>query len=135
MMPDRGGERLPRKILVVDDNDLSRLLLHDILSHDGFTVLVAENGAEGVKTAWEERPDLILMDLQMPVMNGLEAGKLLRSDPRSQGVRILALSSFNLLEDRDDFFATGFDGYISKPFDIKELLKTVRKYLSDGVDA
>lgn len=125
---------MPRSILVVDDNELSRLLLHDILSQDGFIVLDAENGAEGVKTAWEERPDLILMDLQMPVMNGLEAGRRLRADPRSQGISILALSSFNLLEDKDDFFATGFDGYITKPFDIKELLKTVRKYLPDEVD-
>jgi two-component system, cell cycle response regulator DivK len=125
---------MSRSILVVDDNDLSRVLLHDILSQYGFIVRVAGDGAEGVRMAWEERPDLILMDLQMPVMNGLEAGRLLRSDPRSQGIRILALSSYNLLDDKDDFFATGFDGYISKPFEIKELIKTVRKYLPDEVD-
>jgi len=125
---------MSRSILVVDDNELSRVLLHDILSQYGFVVRLAGDGAEGVKMVWEERPDLILMDLQMPVMNGLEAGRLLRSDPRSQGINILALSSFNLLEDKDDFFATGFDDYISKPFEIRELLKIVRKYLPDEAD-
>jgi len=124
------------KILVVDDNDLSRLLLHDVLTQAGFSVRLAVHGAEGVSMAQEERPDLILLDIQMPVMNGLEAGRLLRSDPRTEGIVILALSSFNLLEDKDNFFATGFDGYIAKPIDIRALPGIILKYLSSpGVTA
>lgn len=122
---------MPRKILVVDDSDLNRVLLYDVLNQYGFTVRVAANGAEGLRMAQEELPDLILMDLQMPVMNGLEAGRLLRSDPRTRGIVILALSSSSLLEDRDDFFATGFDGYITKPFNIRELPESIMKYLPE----
>lgn len=122
---------MPPRILVVDDSDLNRLLLSDVLTQYGFTVLVAGDGAEGVRMAQEERPDLILMDIQMPVMNGLEAGRILRSDPRTREIVLLALSSYARVEDQDDFFATGFDGYIDKPFDIRELPKTVRKYLPE----
>lgn len=123
---------MSRRILVIDDNDLSRVLLYDVLTQYGFTVRVAANGAEGLRMAQEERPDLILMDIQMPVMNGLEAGRLLRSDPRTQGIVILALSSSNLLEDQDDFFLTGFDGYIAKPFNIRELPEIIMKYLPES---
>lgn len=118
-----------KKILVVDDNDLSRSLLDDILTQSGYRVSMAANGAEGVRMAQEEQPDLVLMDIQMPVMNGLEAGRLLRSDPQTKRLVILALSSYNLLEDKDGFFTTGFDGYIEKPFIIKTLLEIVTKHL------
>lgn len=123
---------MPETILVVDDNDQNRDLLQDVLTEYGFNVLVAEDGAEGVRMARESHPDLILMDIQMPVMNGLEAGKRLRADSRTKEIKLLALSSYNLLDDHDDFFATGFDGYIDKPFDIRELPKTIMKHLPGG---
>jgi two-component system cell cycle response regulator DivK len=103
-----------------------------VLTHYGVTVLLAENGAAGVAVANEHNPDLILMDIQMPGMNGLEAGRLLRSDSRTRNIKILALSCFNMLDDKDNFFSTGFDGYIGKPFDIRELPKIIMKHLSEG---
>ena len=123
---------MPETILVVDDNNQNRLLLNDVLTMNGFSVLLAGDGEECVRMALEHHPALILMDIQMPVMNGLEAGKLLRSDPRTKDIKILALSCFNMLEDKDDFFATGFDGYIEKPIDIRELPKTIKTHLPDG---
>lgn len=126
------GGNMPGTILVIDDNIQNRTLLRDVLTHYGFAVLLAENGAEGVAAAGEHNPDLILMDIQMPGMNGLEAGRLLRSDSRTKNIKILALSCFNMLDDEDNFFATGFDGYIGKPFDIRELPKIIMKHLSEG---
>ncbi len=119
------------KILLVDDSDLNRLLLRDVLTQHGYTVLTAADGAEGVRMARAEKPDLILMDIQMPRMNGLDAGKLLRADPVTRGIRLLALSSFNLLADDTNFFTTEFDGYIAKPVDIRKLPETVKKHLND----
>lgn len=121
---------MPQTILVVDDNDQNRVLLHDVLSMYGFNVLLAENGHVGVSLAQEHLPDLILMDIHMPVMSGLEAGKLLRSDPRTSKIKILALSACNLTEDMDNFFETGFDGYIEKPIRIRELPDVIREHLA-----
>ena len=123
---------MPQSILVVDDNDQNRVLLHDVLLMSGFYVLLAGNGEEAVRLARDLHPDLILMDIQMPVMNGLEAGKLLRSDPRTKDIRILALSCAGSIDDKDNFFATGFDGYIDKPIDIRGLPNIIKKHLQDG---
>lgn len=123
---------MPQTILVVDDNDQNRVLLQDVLMLYGFNVLLAGDGQEGVRLALEHHPDLILMDIQMPVMNGLEAGRLLRSDPRTKDIIILVLSSYSTLDDKDNFFATGFDGYIDKPIDIRELPKIILQHLSAG---
>jgi len=121
------------KILLVDDNDLNRLLLRDVLTQHGYMVLTASDGAEGVRMAREEKPGLILMDIQMPGMNGLDAGKLLRADPGTRGIKLVALSAFNLLDDDENFFATEFDGYIAKPIDIRLLPETVKIFLTDEV--
>jgi two-component system cell cycle response regulator DivK len=126
------GVTMAAKILVVDDNDQNRLLLNDVLTMYGFGVLLAEDGKEAIRIAREQHPDLILMDIQMPVMNGLEAGRLLRSDPLTSQIKIIALSAFNLLEDNDSFFATGFDGYIEKPIDIRRLPDIIRQHLPGG---
>lgn len=120
---------MTESILVVDDIDLNRALLKDLLMLYGYDVLLAENGEAGVRLAREHLPALILMDIQMPVMNGLEAGRLLRSDPRTKDIRILALSCASSIDDEDNFFATGFDGYIDKPIDIRELPNIIKKHL------
>ena len=122
---------MPRTILIVDDNDQNRILLRSVLIHYGYMVLEAADGAEAVRMAQEQTPDLILMDILMPVMNGIDAGKVLRADPRTKGITMLALSAFNLLADDDNFFNTGFDGYIAKPIDIRKLPETVRNYLDE----
>ncbi len=118
------------KILVVDDNELNRTLLHAVLEYSGFQVLMAADGRQGVELAHEQAPDLILMDIQMPVMDGIAAGKLLRSNPHTKGIGIVALSAFNLLDDPEHFFETGFDGYIPKPIDFRKLPETVSEFLA-----
>lgn len=116
-------------ILVVEDNEQIRVLLRDFLGSKGYSMLEAADGAEGVRMALEHTPDLILMDIQMPVMNGIVAGKLLRADPRTKGIRMLALSGFLQLEDEGNFFRDGFDGHIAKPIDIRQLPAIVKKHL------
>ena len=123
---------MPQTVLVVDDNVQNRVLLKDILTLFGFNVLLAENGAEGVRLALDLHPDLILMDIQMPVMNGLEAGRLLREDPRTRDIKLLATSAFNQLDDKNNFFDTGFDGYIEKPFNFRALPETLKKFLAES---
>jgi len=81
--------------------------------------------------AIEHTPNLILMDIQMPVMNGLDAGKALRNDPRTKDIRLLALTSYNVLEEKDNFFQTGFDGYLDKPLEIRKLPAIIKGYLPD----
>jgi len=125
---------MSRTILVVDDNDMNRKLLTDVLTKDGYSVLPARDGAEGVALAIAHAPDLILMDIQMPVMNGLEAGKALRSDPRTKDIRLLALTSYNVLEEKDDFFRNGFDGYLDKPLNLRKARAIIAGCFSGGAD-
>ena len=117
-------------ILVVENDAQSRLVLQRVLTYHGFNVLEAEDGAKGINMAREFSPSIILLDIQMPVINGMEACKLLRADPRTKDIKLLAISSI----DRPDayFLDTGFDGYIDKPFNIIELPKIIIKHLQNS---
>jgi two-component system cell cycle response regulator DivK len=116
------------KILVVEDNDLNRKLIVAVLTYHGYETLEAKDGAEGVKAAVEHIPDLILMDIQMPVMDGLTAAKILRNGPRTKGIRMIALTSFAMKGDRERFMEVGFVDYIAKPINTRELPEIVKKY-------
>ena len=120
---------MAKKILLVEDNEQNRTLLKDLLEYFGYEVFEAEDGAEGVARAREHLPDLILLDIQMPVMNGFEAIADLRSDPATAKAKIIALTSFAMKGDREKIMAAGFDGYIAKPFDTRELPKLVKQLL------
>jgi two-component system, cell cycle response regulator DivK len=119
------------KILIVEDSDQNRLLLQDVLAYHGYEVLTAADGAEGVRMAREHRPGLILMDIHMPVMNGIEAGRILRRDPLTKDIRMLILSSSGLRDEDRYFLDNGFDGHIGKPVNIRQLPKIIEKYLTD----
>lgn len=121
---------MAKKILVVDDLEQNRRLLKDVLEHFGYQVVAAGNGEEGVKVAREELPELILMDMNMPVMDGYTALQVLRSDPRTRGLKVAALTAFAPGEDNRNVFAAGADGYIQKPIDIKELPAMVEKIMA-----
>ena len=114
-------------ILVVDNNAQSRVVLNRVLTYHGFNVLEAEDGAKGVNMAQEYSPSLILMDIQIPVIDGMETGKLLRTDPRTKDIKLLGISSIDRPDDHS--FDTVFDGYIDKPFNIMELPKIIIKHL------
>jgi CheY-like chemotaxis protein len=105
------------RILVVEDNPTNRTLMEYLLGAFGHTVLSATDGAEGVAVARRERPDVILMDLQLPGLNGFGALARLRADPATAGLRVIAVTAFAMVGDRDRILAAGFDGYISKPID------------------
>jgi CheY-like chemotaxis protein len=117
-------------ILVVEDNEKNRVLVKDVLGYFGYEVLEATDGLEGIAMAMEHRPGLILMDLQMPVLSGLDAMKRLREHPETKGIKIIAVTSFAMKGDREKLLAAGFDGYIAKPLDPIELPEIVKKYLS-----
>jgi two-component system cell cycle response regulator DivK len=118
-----------RTILIVEDNDRNRELVKDVLAIHGYATLEAENGLEGVRMAKELRPDLIIMDIQMPVMDGLTAAKILSNDPETKGIPMIALTSFAMKGDKERFMAAGFVDYIAKPIDTRTLPELVKKYV------
>lgn len=120
------------QILVVEDNEQNLVLMRDILTYHGYAVLTARNGEEGVRLAREERPDLILMDMQMPVLDGFTAVNILRRDPGLHGLKIIAVTSFAMAGDKEKALQAGCDDYLSKPVDILELRATVKKHLGEG---
>src|SRR6266567_1788330 len=120
---------MAKTILVVEDNEQNRTLVKDVLEFHGFLVIGAANGADGVARAREFLPDLILLDIQMPVMNGFAALQALRDDPASRRIAVVALTSFAMKGDREKIMAAGFQGYIAKPIDTRELPKMVAGFI------
>lgn len=119
------------KILVVEDNELNRILLKDVLEYYGYEVAEAVNGAEGLERAREYPPDLLFLDIQMPVLDGFAVIKALRNDPVPGIRKIIALTSFAMRGDRERIMAAGFDGYLTKPIDTRELPHMVREWLGE----
>jgi two-component system cell cycle response regulator DivK len=118
------GER----ILVVEDNEKNMKLFRDVLGATGYRTLEATNGGEAVELATEHAPDLVLMDIQMPDFDGVEALRRLRADDRTAAIPVLAVTAQAMQGDRERFLAEGFDGYLSKPVNVRELIGTVRQY-------
>jgi CheY-like chemotaxis protein len=122
---------MARKILVVEDNDLNRSLLRDILEYHGYEVVEAADGADGLARARSFCPDLILLDIQMPAMNGFAVIGALKEEPGLAGTKIIALTSFAMKGDRERIMAAGFDGYLAKPIDTRALPKLVGTWLGE----
>jgi two-component system cell cycle response regulator DivK len=106
-------------ILVVEDNPRNLKLVRDLLDHVGYRTLVAEDGEQGVVLAGVHLPDLTLMDVQLPGIDGVEALARLRADPATAQLRVAALTASAMKEDRDRLLAAGFDGYLEKPLDVR----------------
>ncbi len=122
---------MAKVILIVEDEPKSRILIRDLLQVSGFTTIEATDGKHGVELAKSKKPDLILMDIQMPEMDGLEATRILRADATTGNIPVLALTSYAMEGDEERILEAGCDGYLAKPLDIKELLKIVAEYLSE----
>lgn len=118
-----------RRVLIVEDNSDSRTLLTDILSTLDCTVLAARDGAQGIALAASEKPDLILMDLSLPQMDGWTATSRIKADERLRHIPIIALTAHAMVGDREKALAAGCDDYISKPIDLRELQQVLTKYL------
>lgn len=117
-------------ILIIEDNQKNLKLIRDVLQFHGYTTLEAETAEIGIELARKLQPALILMDVQLPGMDGREALKILKSDAGTQHIPIIALTAFAMKGDRERLLAEGFDGYVSKPIDIKEISQVIERYLS-----
>jgi CheY-like chemotaxis protein len=120
-----------KRILIVEDN-IQNLELAAVILELDYEILEAENGEVGVQTAKAELPDLILMDLSMPVMNGWDAFKAIRADPETAHIPVVAFTAHALRTDREAVVAAGFDGYVTKPVDASALLECVEHLLKES---
>ena len=116
-------------ILVVDDQPVSIKLMQLMLEGEGYQVLVAANATEALQAVQASRPDLILMDIHLPSLDGLALTKLLRSDMESRHIKIVAISAYASTEDDKRIIAAGCDGFIPKPIDTRTLAASIREYL------
>ena len=120
------------RILCVEDNDDNQYMLHRRLSRAGYDVKLARDGAEGVEWAKTLLPDLIVMDLDLPKLNGWEATRRLKSQPETKHIPIIILSSHAMQEHRDKALAAGCDAYQTKPADFGKLVETIQSLLGPG---
>ena len=125
----RRGPMPGELILLVEDNDNNRLLIRDVLQASGYRLVEAENAEDGLRMAAEQQPALILMDIQLPGMNGIEALQRLRADPATRAIPVIAVTASAMTQDRRQIMAAGFDGYQAKPISVKGFLQTIREML------
>lgn len=118
-----------KKILIVEDNKSNRQLLHYVLEHRGHEVIEAKDGKEGIEKAGEYMPDLIFMDLQLPVLDGFTAIKMLKNNPKTEHIKIIAITAFAMKGDKEMIKETGADDYIAKPIDTRLMAEIVDKFL------
>jgi two-component system, cell cycle response regulator DivK len=119
----------PHRILVVEDNPLNLKLVRDVLQFAGYDVIEAHSGEEGVRAAQADPPDLVLMDLQLPGIDGTETLHRLRQGPLTRDVPVVAVSAFAMAEDRERASLAGFDGYVEKPISVRELPGQIEAFL------
>jgi two-component system cell cycle response regulator DivK len=119
-------------ILIVEDHEKNRKLVRDVLQFKGYRTIEAETGEAGLALARAERPALVLMDIQLPGMNGIEALGHLRADPATRAIPVVAVTASAMMHDRQKILAAGFDAYQSKPIDVKGFLALVAELLAAG---
>ena len=120
---------MTQQILVIEDQEDNRTILRDLLTSAGYQVIEALNGQAGVDIAERERPDLILMDIQLPVLDGYEATRRIKGNPSLASIPVIAVTSYALSGDEAKAKAAGCDGYVTKPFSPRQLLGKVREFL------
>jgi len=119
-------------ILIVEDNDMNLRLARDVLQYHGYRTLEATTAADGIALASEHHPDLVLMDIQLPDMDGVSALQRLRAEPDTKVIPVVALTAFVLQADRERLSAAGFDGYLAKPIEVRAFPEQVRHYCESG---
>jgi len=117
-------------ILIVEDNEKNRRLVRDVLQFKGYETIETETGEEGVELARSRQPALVLMDIQLPGIDGITALKRLREDPTTHAMRVMAVTASAMTQDRQNILDAGFDGYQSKPINVKGFLEAVQEMLA-----
>jgi CheY-like chemotaxis protein len=120
------------KILLVEDNEMNRDMLSRRLTRNGFEVVIAVDGQQGVAMASSERPDVILMDMSLPVMDGWEATRRVKADPATRSIPVIALTANAMVEDREKAMAAGCDDFDTKPVELPRLLEKIRAQMNSG---
>ena len=120
---------MSKQILVVEDQEDNRRIVRDLLTTTDYEVTEAENGEEALTAVARQRPDLILMDIQLPVMDGYEATRRIKADPQLRAIPIIAVTSYALSGDEEKARAAGCDDFVPKPYSPRQLLAKIRKYL------
>ncbi|NQU16735.1 MAG: response regulator [Candidatus Saganbacteria bacterium] len=120
---------MSKRILSIDDNPANRKIIFDLLTNQGYEIIEAVDGREGLKKAKDLKPDLILMDIQLPEMDGFEVLKLVRAGRETKNIPVIILSSYAMPGDAEKGLAAGCNAYLPKPYNLKELLETIRKLI------
>lgn len=125
---DGGEKQMPKTVMIVEDNELNMKLFHDLLEAHGYRTVETRNGIEAMGLAREHMPDLILMDIQLPEVSGLEVTKWLKADPDLKGIPVVAVTAFAMKGDEERIRAGGCEAYLSKPISVAKFLATVKEY-------
>jgi two-component system cell cycle response regulator DivK len=123
---------MAKTVLVVEDNELNMKLFHDLLEASGYNILQTRNGLEAIDIAREHRPDLILMDIQLPEVSGLEVTKWIKEDDDLRAIPVIAVTAFAMKGDEERIRQGGCEAYLSKPISVSTFLSTVKSYLGDA---
>ena len=123
---------MKRKILIVEDNEQNLYLETFLLEKQNYEVLQARNGEQGLKMAVSDHPDLILLDIQLPVMDGYEVARRLKGDSKTKSIPVVAVTSYAMAGDRETVLSTGCEGYIEKPIDPDRFVDQVKAFLGQG---
>ena len=122
-------QSLRKTILVVEDNELNMKLFEDLLQAHGYRILTTKDGKEALRMAKEHRPDLVLMDIQLPEISGLEVTRLMKADPDIRHIPVVAVTAFAMKGDEEKIRQGGCEGYISKPISVSRFIETIQKFL------
>jgi two-component system, cell cycle response regulator DivK len=123
---------VPKRILIVEDNELNMKLLNDVLEAYGYDIVKTDSGAVVLELARTHRPDLVLMDIQLPDVSGLDAVRQLKGDPETREIPVIAVTAFAMAGDERRALDSGCDAYIAKPIMLREFLATVEKFIGPG---
>jgi two-component system cell cycle response regulator DivK len=127
-----GAESMGKTVLIVEDNELNMKLFHDLLEAHGYTTIETRNGIEALDLARKHRPDLILMDIQLPEVSGLEVTKWIKEDDDLRSIPIVAITAFAMKGDEERIRAGGCEAYLSKPISVSKFLETVRHFTKEN---
>jgi two-component system cell cycle response regulator DivK len=126
---------MTKRILIVEDNELNLKLFRDLLSANGYDTLETKDGVEAVSLTRNMQPDLILMDIQLPEISGLDITQKIKADPELKHIPIIAVTAFAMKDDEEKILAAGCEAYISKPISIEHFLTTIKQFLGETTGA